>query len=193
MGTKMKIYTKTGDQGKTSFYGGTRVSKDDFRIEVLGSIDELNSVIGVTLCFIENEKLRELLSKIQNDLFTVGSDMASSHMPDYNLPKIQQQHIKDLEEQIDHVSGVLTPQTSFVLPGGTIASSFLHLCCSITRRTERVLVRASNNHLVNPSVLSYVNRLSDLLYVLARRANNELEVKEQQPIYKYFDGVNTHE
>ena len=102
-------------------------------------------------------------------------------------------YIKDVEEHIDHIAEVLAPQTSFILPGGTIASSFLHLCCSITRRTERVLVKASNDHLVNPSVLCYVNRLSDLLFVLARRANNELEVKEQQPIYKYFNGVNTHE
>ncbi|PIN87614.1 ATP:cob(I)alamin adenosyltransferase [Candidatus Woesearchaeota archaeon CG10_big_fil_rev_8_21_14_0_10_32_24] len=189
----MKIYTKTGDQGKTSFYGGTRVPKDDLRIEVLGSIDELNSMIGVTLCFVENEKLRGLLSKIQHDLFTVGADMASSHLPHYDIPKIQQQHIKDIEEQIDNITGVLTPQTSFIIPGGTVASSFLHLCCSITRRTERVLVKASTNHLLNSSVLSYVNRLSDLFYVLARHANNELEVKEQQPIYKYFNGVEKHE
>lgn len=189
----MRIYTKTGDQGKTSFYGGTRVPKDDLRIEVIGSVDELNSIIGVTLCFTENEKLRELLSKIQHDLFTVGSDMASSHLPDYDIPKIESQHIKDLEEHIDGFTNVLSPQTSFILPGGTIASSFLHLCCSITRRTERILVKASTNHLINPSVLCYVNRLSDLFYVLARHSNNELEVKEQQPIYKYFNEVKKNE
>ena len=119
--------------------------------------------------------------------------MASSHLPSYNLPKIQQQHIKDLEEHIDIVSDVLASQSSFIIPGGTIASSFLHLCCSITRRTERILVKASNEHLVNPSVLCFVNRLSDLFYVIARRANNELEVREQQPIYKYFKEVKKNE
>ncbi len=182
----MKIYTKTGDQGKTSCYGGTRVSKDDLRIEAIGAADELNSVIGVTLCFVEDEKLRNLLKKIQNDLFTLGADLSSSHLPSQDMPRIQKNHVDDIEEQIDIIYQNLPSQTSFILPGGTIASSFLHLCRSIARRAERILVKASDSHLVNPSVLIFMNRLNDLFFALARQANNELDVKEQQPIYKYF-------
>ena len=182
----MKIYTKTGDSGRTSCYGGVRVSKDDLRIESIGAIDELNSVIGVTLCFVEDENLRNLLMKIQDDLFTLGADLSSGHLPEKDLPKIKSDHINDLEEQIDVIQQSLPTQTSFIIPGGTIASSFLHLCRSIARRSERILVKASCNHLINPSAISFMNRLNDLFFVLARQANNELNVKEQQPIYKYF-------
>ena len=180
----MKIYTKTGDKGTTSFLGGGQVRKDDTRIETLGALDELNSVIGVTLCFIEDEKLREILTKVQNDLFTLGADVASMGIP--HVPKVKREHVEELEKAIDELEEKLGMPKKFILPGGTVSSSFLHLCRATTRRAERALVSIDTAQ-VNPEMLCYMNRLGDFLYVLARQANKELDVKEQQPIYKYFE------
>lgn len=182
----MKIYTKIGDQGHTQFFGCGLVGKDDPRIEALGALDELNSVIGVTLCFIEDLKLRELLTKTQNDLFQVGADLVGSKLEEKTLPRIKEIHITELEQAIDILQDKLGIPQKFILPGGTIASSFIHLCRATTRRAERSLVRASKTIEINSTVLRYVNRLSDFLFILARDANKELDVKEQQPIYKYF-------
>ena len=178
----MKIYTKTGDKGTTSFLGGGLVRKDDARIETLGSLDELNSVIGVTLCFIEDEKLREILTKVQNDLFTLGADIASMGIP--HIPKVTTEHVTEIEKAIDELEEKLGLPKKFILPGGTMSSSFLHLCRATTRRAERSLVSIGEG--INPQLLCYMNRLGDFFYVLARQANKELDVKEQQPIYKYF-------
>lgn len=183
----MKIYTKVGDEGETSFFGCGMVQKDDLRIDTLGALDELNSIIGVTLCFVEDEKLREVLMKTQNDLFQVGSDLAGSSLGDEQLPKICEGHIKELEKAIDKLEDKLGMPAKFILPGGTVSSSFLHLCRAMTRRAERTLVKAKKEVKISSVVLKYINRLSDLLYVLARQANKELDVKEQQPIYKYFN------
>lgn len=183
----MKIYTKTGDEGMTSLYGSGRVSKDDLHIEVLGTLDELNSVIGVTLSFVEDEKLHSLLLKMQNDLFTVGADIAGSHLEEQKVPRIREEHIRELEKEIDVLEAQLGMPKKFILPGGTRMSSFLHLCRAVARRTERALVTLHAQKKINPDVLRYVNRLSDLLYVLARQANKEVEVREQQPIYKYLE------
>ncbi len=182
----MKIYTKIGDAGKTTFFGCGLVEKDDPRIEAFGALDELNSIVGLTLCFVEDEKFREILSKVQNDLFQVGADLAGSAMEEGRLPKITDEHVHELEVAIDELQEKLGMPPSFILPGGTVASSFLHLCRATTRRAERTLVKANTMLTLNPAMLRYVNRLSDFLYVLARDANNELDVKEQQPIYKYF-------
>jgi cob(I)alamin adenosyltransferase len=183
----MKVYTKIGDQGKTTFFGCGMVQKDDPRIEAFGALDELNSTIGVALCFIEDQKLRQMLIKIQNDLFQVGSDLASSAMTSGRMPQINDEHVREAELFIDELEAKLGQQKSFILPNGTISSSFLHLCRAITRRAERSLVGVKQVLHLNPSMMQYVNRLSDLFYVLARDANNELDVKEQQPIYKYFN------
>jgi cob(I)alamin adenosyltransferase len=184
----MKIYTKIGDQGKTCFFGCGLVSKDDPRIEAFGALDELNSVIGVALCFISDEKLRLLLGKIQNDLFQVGADLAGSAMDGDTLPKITSNHVQEIEGVIDEIEAVLDIPSKFILPGGTKESAFLHLCRSITRKAERSLVNVQKILPLNNDMLRYVNRLSDLMFVLARQANKEVEVKEQQPIYKYFSG-----
>jgi cob(I)alamin adenosyltransferase len=186
----MKLYTKIGDQGHTQFFGCGLVEKDDPRIEALGALDELNSVIGVTLCFIEDAKLRELLTKTQNDLFQVGADLVGSKLEENTVPRIQENHITDLEQAIDVLQEKLGIPQKFILPGGTIASSFIHLCRATTRRAERSLVTASKTIRINSTVLRYVNRLSDFLFILARDANKELNVKEQQPIYKYFNNEN---
>src|SRR3989344_2127394 len=181
----MKIYTKTGDEGTTSFFGGSRVKKNDLRIEALGALDELNSVVGVTLCFVVEEKLREKLTKIQNDLFTLGADVAGCGLNTDTLPRVNEQHVQEIEVMIDELEEKLGLPQKFILPGGTISSSFLHLCRATTRRVERSLVAIEEMKL-NQQVLCYINRLGDFFYILARQANKELEVKEQQPIYKYF-------
>ena len=182
----MKIYTKIGDAGQTTFFGCGLVSKADSKIEAFGALDELNCVIGLTLCFIEEEKLRQTLFKIQNDLFQVGSDLAGSALIEKTLPKITTEHINELEAAIDELQEKLGMPRKFILPGGTISSSFLHLTRAVTRRAERTLVEVNQQLPLNPELLRYVNRLSDFLYVLARQANKELEIKEQQPMYKYF-------
>ncbi|MBT4936050.1 cob(I)yrinic acid a,c-diamide adenosyltransferase [Candidatus Woesearchaeota archaeon] len=183
----MKIYTKVGDEGKTAFFGCGMVAKDDPRIEALGALDEINSVIGVTLCFVENENLRDMLQKIQNDLFQVGSDLSGSSIEETSVPRMKDGHVAEIESHIDELEEKLGMPQKFILPGGTVASSFLHMCRTITRRAERELVKTKSVIDLNPAMLRYINRLSDLLFVLARDANKELDVKEQQPIYKYFE------
>ncbi len=183
----MSIYTKTGDKGNTSFFGCGIVKKNDPRVEALGVLDELNSVIGVTLCFTVDERLRGTLSKIQNDLFTLGADLASSGITGDKLPKVSEAHIVELEKNIDELEEKLGIPKKFILPGGTVSSSFLHLCRTTTRRAERALVNINNFSDTNPMMLCYINRLGDLFYILARQANKELEIKEQQPIYKYLN------
>lgn len=182
----MKIYTKTGDEGKTCFFGCGIVSKTDPRIEALGALDELNSIIGVTLCFLEEQQLKEILVDIQNDLFQVGADLAGSSLAQEIMPRVTAEHIRKLEEKIDELDEKLGIPPKFILPGGTTASAFLHLCRTITRRAERTILGSKEIIPLNPEILRYINRLSDLLYMLAREANKEAEHKEQQPIYKYL-------
>lgn len=184
----MKIYTKVGDQGETAFLGCGMLQKNDPHIDAVGSLDELNSTIGVSLCFIQDEGLRQLLQKIQHDLFTVGADLAGNKIKKDALPQITEKHVLELEQTIDQVDGKLTLPAKFVLPGGTVSSSFLHLCRSTTRRVERIVVGLKNEQGFNQEILKYLNRLSDLFYILARHSNKEFDVTEQQPIYKYFDG-----
>ena len=189
----MKIYTKVGDEGKTAFFGCGMVEKDDPRIEALGALDELNSVIGLTLCFVQKESLKEILRKLQNDLFQVGADLAGSALNENSVPRIKEDHVKELEAAIDELEEKLGMPNKFILPGGTISSSFLHLARTVTRRAERTLVKVKNVIKLNPELIRYINRLSDFLYVLARQENKEVEVKEQQPIYKYFAKENNEE
>jgi cob(I)alamin adenosyltransferase len=181
----MKIYTKVGDKGKTHLFGCCgMVQKDDPRIEAVGSLDELNSVIGVSLNFVDKD-LKSHLVKIQNDLFQVGADLASN--AEFDVPRIRNSHIEDMELRIDEIFSILSEQKEFILPGGTLSSSFLHLSRSIARRAERNLVKASSQIDLNPELLKYVNRLSDLLFALARKANEQVDVKEQHPLYDYLD------
>src|SRR3989338_4160120 len=121
----MKIYTKIGDEGKTTFFGCGMIQKNDPRIEAFGALDELNCVIGVTLCFVEEEKLRQILTKLQNDLFTVGADLAGSALTTNPLPQITAENVTELEEAIDILEEKLGMPKKFILPGGTVSSSFL--------------------------------------------------------------------
>lgn len=193
----MSIYTKTGDKGETSFINGERVRKNDLRIEVYGTLDELNSLLGVTMHFIEEAYLKEILSSIQNDLFTLTASLAALHNHNTHshtkYPKIAPKHIREMETRIDEFEGKLSEQKCFLLPGGTQSASFLHLSRTVARRSERLLVSLSEVYPVSGDIMKYINRLSDLLYVLARYSNEKLQVKEQQPIYKYFEETETEE
>ncbi len=195
----MKIYTKKGDGGNTTFYTGESVRKNDPRIEVVGTIDELNSLIGLVMAYTrereEEQKgndteIRVMLERVQHDLFTVGAELtmlSAKQMPQsVKLPTMTEQHIQDMECMIDEVQEKLKEQKSFLLPGGTRLSAWLHFSRTVTRRAERDVVGLMEQIEVNPEVLRYLNRLSDLLYVLARYANKEV-VSEQQPMYKYFE------
>lgn len=186
----MKIYTGRGDDGCTSFIGGQRVRKDDCRIEAYGNLDELNCAIGIAASFTDDRHVKEILLKVQNDLFTVGAELASlTFKSETPMPKVTVEHVKELEEWIDAIEPRLAIQRGFVLPGGTQSSAFLQLARAICRRAERGIMHITiDTHTeINPHLLQYMNRLSSLLYVLARLANKELSVKEQQPIYKYLE------
>jgi cob(I)alamin adenosyltransferase len=187
----MKIYTKTGDEGKTSFVGGERVDKDDARITALGELDELNSAIGLALSSLNGkaQNLRKILEKIQHDIFTVGAELSwfTSKASERKLPQTTERHVYELEQYIDSFVAELPEQTAFILPNGTPASTALHFARTVCRRAERSIVVLSRAYLLNPNILRYMNRLSDLLFVMARYANKEFELKEQQPMYRYFN------
>ncbi len=183
----MKIYTKIGDQGKTTFFGCGLIDKHDPRIEAFGALDELNTVIGITLCYVSDEHTKNMLTDMQHDLFQLGADLAGSKLTQNSMPRINDGHVRKLEQEIDLLQEKLGMPTKFILPGGTPSSAYLHLCRVIARRAERSLVAAKEILELNPQMLKYINRLSDFLYVLARQANKELDVKEQHPLYKYME------
>ncbi len=167
-----RIYTKGGDKGKTSLSSGQRVDKDDLRVCAYGSVDEANSVLGVARLYLDSE-LDPLIGRIQNDLFDVGADLATPE-GDYEWEPIRvtSSQVDWLEAQIDALNADLEPLKSFVLPGGTPASANLHVARAVVRRAERELVTLlRQDESVNRSCLRYLNRLSDLLFVMARSIN----------------------
>lgn len=170
-----KIYTRTGDEGKTSLGDGARLPKFHLRVTAYGSIDEANSVIGVANLHVANSDVSKVLRHIQNDLFDVGADLCRPERPGAGQPvlRITDEQVTWLEGQIDRFNEGLEPLNSFVLPGGSPASAHLHLARTVTRRAERDVVRLSTEEPVTPAVLRYVNRLSDLLFVLARFLNDQ--------------------
>jgi cob(I)alamin adenosyltransferase len=176
----MKIYTKKGDSGQTSLIGGTRVLKSSLRIESYGTIDELNSHIGVVRDHINEQKYTDQLIEIQDRLFTIGSSLASD--PEKSTMKIPDLHESDvqlLETWMDEMDTMLPEMRSFVLPGGHPAVSFCHVARCVSRRAERVIVDLSQSEFVAPLVVSYMNRLSDYLFVLGRQLTQILHAKEQ--------------
>ena len=164
----MKIYTKTGDKGKTSLYGGTRISKSHNRIASYGNTDELNSFLGLLLSYIPNLDQRSLLLEVQNQLFVVGSHLAAGNDHDFKLPEIKESFITDLEKAIDTMNEVLPQLKHFVLPGGDQAIGYAHVCRTITRRAERSVVALSLEENVDEIIIVFLNRLSDYFFVLAR-------------------------
>ncbi len=167
-----KIYTKTGDNGETSLFGGKRVWKDDLRIAAYGTVDELNAVIGTAIAEIKNVELNSVLISLQNVLFSIGADLATPLENTNSLiPRIDQNNIEQLEKIIDNHDSQLPQLKNFILPGGSKGASLLHLARTVCRRAEREVVALSKNEKINSFVEIYLNRLSDLLFVLARFQN----------------------
>ncbi|MFQ5740590.1 MAG: cob(I)yrinic acid a,c-diamide adenosyltransferase [Acidobacteriota bacterium] len=168
----MNIYTRTGDQGETSLFSGERVGKDDLRVEVYGTLDELNSVLGLARSLCENDRVQAVLAEIQGELFTAGADLATRSNPRSRQRPLSEENWRRQEKIIDQLSRDLPKLKNFLLPGGSPASSALHLGRSVCRRAERLLVRLMGKEKeVNRELLIYLNRLSDLLFVLARYEN----------------------
>ncbi len=183
----MKIYTKKGDDGRTGLLGiSSRVSKSSARVSTYGDVDELNSVLGVVRSENRNSKLDEILEKVQRDLFSIGSELATLTGPSdlgKRIPAFRRITINDvqrLEHDIDKAEEILIPLTKFILPGGTKAASFLHVARSVCRRVERGVVALGENDTINPVIQAYLNRLSDLLFVLARESNSEAGIRDNQ-------------
>jgi cob(I)alamin adenosyltransferase len=170
-----RIYTKTGDMGETALGDGTRVPKDHPRVAAYGSVDELNAVLGVLLAHQPDTVEAELLRSIQNDLFDVGADLCvppqAGEAADARL-RVRPEQSARLEAAIDRLNANLTPLRSFVLPGGRSLAAWCHLARTVCRRAEREVVTLARTEAVNPQVVVYLNRLSDLLFVLARVAND---------------------
>lgn len=168
----MKIYTKFGDSGETALYGGTRLEKDAPQFEAIGTVDELNAYIGYAQTLIDEPDLSELLSRLQNHLFAVGADLATpmTHTKSAEM-RISGDFTTEMEAAIDKLSEELPPLRNFILPGGCSAGAILHIARVVCRRSERCVVRLARQTDVNPEILRSLNRLSDLLFVLARTVN----------------------
>ena len=177
----LKIYTKTGDLGKTSLIGGTKVPKSHLRIESYGTVDELNSYIGLVSDMITDNESKIILKEIQDRLFTVGSSLACDpdKEPLMKIPDLKEQDVELLEKQIDKMNEVLPVMKFFILPGGHPAISTAHVARCVCRRAERLCVNMQEHELfVDPLVIKYINRLSDYLFVLARYIGHLLQVEE---------------
>ena len=178
---RVKIYTKRGDSGETSLIFGTKVSKDHPRIKACGSIDELNATFGTAISFNKEPRIVKILESIQNELFNIGAEIASQQKLRKNTKEYYQLNkskIDGLEIKIDQYDDKLPPLKTFILPSGTNAAALLHLARTVCRRAEREVVTLSKNEQVNPNILAYLNRLSDLLFVLARYTNRRSGRKE---------------
>lgn len=171
-----KVYTRTGDAGETSLVDGSRVSKADSRVCAYGDVDELNSVLGLARIEVEDQELRNLIGSIQNELFILGADLASPQP--LEVPRITDTQIQGLEGAIDRLMEELEPLREFILPGGTRGAALLHIARTVARRAERLVVQLSAETSTNESALIYLNRLSDLLFVMARIANKRSATPE---------------
>ncbi len=179
----MKIYTKAGDKGETGLYGGTRVGKDNARVDAYGTVDEVSALLGVAAAHITDTRLRDLVTGLQNELFTVGADLATpltQNSGSSPVPRVVPQHTERLEALIDTHETELEPLRQFILPGGSPGSAFLHHARAVSRTAERrtvALFRVAPDDM-NPEVLRYLNRFADLLFVLARVANHRAGVAD---------------
>ncbi|HYV52317.1 MAG: cob(I)yrinic acid a,c-diamide adenosyltransferase [Candidatus Nitrosopolaris sp.] len=185
----MKIYTKTGDKGETGLIDGNRVSKANPRIVAYGTVDELNSNIGLAISFLRLKHkdlfldLIDIMTRLQRDLFIIGSDLADPRYPPtkkdlFSTPRMEEKMTLVLEEAIDKMEMELEPIKFFILPGGSIEASLLHVTRTISRRAEITVTLLSKDQIINPIVLAYLNRLSDFLFVAARLINKRLGIKD---------------
>jgi cob(I)alamin adenosyltransferase len=174
-----KVYTRTGDKGQTSLIGGTRVLKSDIRIEAYGTVDELNSFIGLLRDHIVQHEQHGTLIKIQNELFVIGSLLAEDKEKNkMKLPELKNDAIVFLEKEIDRMDETLPPMKHFVLPGGHMAVSVAHVCRTVCRRAERRVIELSLNQSGLEYIIQYLNRLSDYLFVLSRKLAHDLKAEE---------------
>ena len=171
-----KVYTKTGDEGLTSLVGGMRVSKASSRVDAYGDVDELNAALGLARRLVRNSRVNNILEAVQKDLFIVGAELASP--PGLEVPRVQEDRIKALESAIDEFLLDLEPLKEFILPGGNAGGANLHFARTVARRAERKIVKLMEEEEVRKEVLVYMNRLSDLLFVMARIENRESEFSE---------------
>ncbi len=175
----MKIYTKTGDKGTTALYGGKRLSKGELRIEAYGTVDELNSFLGLVATHPEEKEYSDLLQQIQSRLFDIGTHLAAEPgKKNLILPEIPDAAISLLEEYIDKMNEKLPELKFFILPGGNRAAAECHIARTVCRRAERYVVRLSENDKIEPILIQYLNRLSDFLFVLARKLANDADEPE---------------
>ncbi|WP_216655785.1 cob(I)yrinic acid a,c-diamide adenosyltransferase [Xylanibacter muris] len=177
-----KVYTKTGDGGETSIVGGFRISKSDVRLEAYGTVDELNSNMGLLASMLENGHDKELVERIQNNLFNVGTHLAidQSKTPLYDSGKLNVGEIESLEKEIDAIISILPEQKYFVLPGGCTQAAIAHVCRTVCRRAERRVAALSETATVSPEILQYLNRLSDFLFVFAKKINLMAGMEEKR-------------
>jgi len=178
----MKVYTRTGDDGTTALFGGGRVAKSHPRIAAYGTVDEANAALGMARAAIDGtepgQRLDALLTRLQNELFVLGGDLATPGDTTYPVPRISDAQVVALEHEIDAFTADLTPLKNFVLPGGTACAAALHLARTITRRAERLVVETAALEEDSADALHYLNRLSDLLFTLSRWVNHQAGVAE---------------
>lgn len=173
-----KIYTKTGDKGRTALFGGGKVSKDDIRVEAYGSVDELNAQLGMLTDLIEWEEEKKFLLQIQNELFNMGSYLASDVSMLQYLSPLKDSLLKEVEDAIDRMQGSLPELKNFILPGGHIQVSQCHVVRTVCRRAERRIVSLDDDAPEKENILKLINRLSDYFFVLARYIGSRLEIEE---------------
>ena len=173
----MKIYTRTGDDGTTGLQGGSRISKSNYRIKAYGAVDEINAKIGIIISNKIDEDINDLLLKIQNDLFVVGSDLSNPDLSD-KKNRVNPEMIENIEKSIDQFEKDLPPITNFILPGGHPVASLMHEARTITRRSETEMISLDEQEKVNIECKIYLNRLSDLLFVIARIINKRMGVND---------------
>jgi len=173
----MKIYTKTGDGGNTGLQGDFRIAKSHPRIMAYGTVDEVNATIGVVLTNTLDDDITEILSQIQNDLFVLGSDLSNQNLNDLKN-RISIKNVETLEETIDKFESELPPITNFILPGGNIAAAQIHQVRTIVRRAETLVVKLSDKDEINSNCIKYLNRLSDLMFVMGRLINKRNNVED---------------
>jgi cob(I)alamin adenosyltransferase len=174
----MKIYTRTGDAGTTSLVGGTRAAKDDMRLEAYGTVDELNSHLGLIISQISDTRDIATLTTIQNKLFNLGASLATPPDSEWKPTHITDDDIRLIEDEIDRIDNALPRHNQFILPGGSLAAASTHVARTVARRAERRIVTLAANAPVDPNDMKYVNRLSDYLFVLSRKINIDNNIDE---------------
>ncbi len=174
----MKIYTKTGDKGKTSLLSGEKVKKHNIRLNAYGSVDELNSFTGYLISLNINKKHKEFLTDVQHKLFNLGALLAVKKDVSFRIPEVTDKDIQALETEIDRLNKEIPPLKEFILPGGSVETAQCHICRSVCRRAERTVSKLYEKEKIQELLLIYLNRLSDYFFVLARKISQEKEIKE---------------